>query len=122
MCLPKILFPVFMFAYIFSLPLIFTWPLTFLIYSPPLKNFHIFLATKFISLALSVYSTWVWKKNEFLKQLGQIQDFLQKEADSSKNIVFLKNGVPKFPKIIERKQHKNYIEFTLILIQNQKLE
>ena len=36
MCLPKILFPVFMFAFIFSLPLIFTllvapcWPLAFL--------------------------------------------------------------------------------------------
>ena len=26
MCLPKILFPVFMFAFIFSLLLIFTWP------------------------------------------------------------------------------------------------
>ena len=40
--LPKILFPVFMFAFIFSLPLIFTllatacWPLAFLIFSPPL--------------------------------------------------------------------------------------
>ena len=31
MCLQKILFPVFMFAFIFSLLLIFTWPLTFLI-------------------------------------------------------------------------------------------
>ena len=29
MCLQKILFPVFMFAFIFSLLLIFTWPLTF---------------------------------------------------------------------------------------------
>ena len=36
MCLPKILFPVFMFAVICSPPLIFTWPLTFLIFSPPL--------------------------------------------------------------------------------------
>ena len=32
MCLPKILFPVFMFAFIFSLLLIFTWPLAFLIF------------------------------------------------------------------------------------------
>ena len=31
MCLQKILFPVFMFAFIFSLLLIFTWPLTFLV-------------------------------------------------------------------------------------------
>ena len=46
MCLPKILFPVFMFAVICSPPLIFTWPLTFLIFSPPLWNFHVFLHTK----------------------------------------------------------------------------
>ena len=40
MCLPKILFLVFMFASIFSLSLIFThffcWPLAFLIFPPPL--------------------------------------------------------------------------------------
>ena len=48
-----------------------------------------------------------------------MDEYLQKEADSSKNIVFLENGVPKIPKIIERKQHRNYIEFHLILIQNQ---
>ena len=36
-CLPNILFPVSMFAFIFHLPLIFTcWPLAFLISSPPL--------------------------------------------------------------------------------------
>ena len=52
MCLPKILFPVFMFAVIFSPPLIFTWPLTFLIFSPPLWNFHVFLPTKFVSSLL----------------------------------------------------------------------
>ena len=51
-----------------------------------------------------------------------VVEYLQKEADSSKNIIFLENGVPKIPKIIERKQHRNYIEFHLILIQNQKLE
>ena len=31
-----------MFAFIFSLPLIFTWPLAFLIFSPLLWNFHVF--------------------------------------------------------------------------------
>ena len=31
--------PVFMFAFIFSLPLIFTWQLSFLIFSPQLSNF-----------------------------------------------------------------------------------
>ena len=48
MCLP-IFFPVFMFVFIiFSLPLIFTfvaapcWPLAFVIFSPPLWNFHFF--------------------------------------------------------------------------------
>ena len=35
-CLPKILFPMFMFAIIFSLPLIFTWPPAFLIFATPL--------------------------------------------------------------------------------------
>ena len=52
-CLPKILFSVFMFAFIFSLPLIFTWPLAFLIFSPPLWNFHVFLATKFVSFVFN---------------------------------------------------------------------
>ena len=51
-----------------------------------------------------------------------VVEYLQKEADSSKNIVFFENRVPKIPKIIEQKQHKNYIEFHLILIQNQKLD
>ena len=43
-CLPKILFPVFMFAFIFSLPLIFTWlltlssPLLFLFYPSECKH------------------------------------------------------------------------------------
>ena len=47
MSLPKILFSVFMFAFIFSLPLIFTllavpcWPLAFLIFSLPLWNLHV---------------------------------------------------------------------------------
>ena len=35
------------------------WPLAFLIFSPPLWNFHVFLPTKFVSLALSLLSTWV---------------------------------------------------------------
>ena len=48
MCLPKILFPEFMSALIFPLPLILTWPLIFLIFSPPLWNFHVFLLTEFV--------------------------------------------------------------------------
>ena len=55
MCLPKILFPVLMLAFIFSLPPFFTWPLTFIIFSPPLWNFHVLLSTKFVCLALSLY-------------------------------------------------------------------
>ena len=55
-CLPKILFPVFMFAFIFSLPLIFIWPLAFLIFSPPLCNFYVFLPTKFVSFVFTRFS------------------------------------------------------------------
>ena len=47
----------------FSLPLIFTlywWPLAFLIFSPPLQNFHVVLPTKkcrlcLLSLALDLF-------------------------------------------------------------------
>ena len=56
MCLPKILLPVFMFAFIFSLPLIFIRPLAFLISSPPLCNFYVFLPTKFVSLVFTRFS------------------------------------------------------------------
>ena len=56
MCLPKILLPVFMFAFIFSLPLIFIRPLAFLIFSPPLCNFYVFLPTKFVSLVFTRFS------------------------------------------------------------------
>ena len=56
MCLPKILFPVFMFAFIFSLPLIFIWPLAFLIFSPPLWNFYVSLPTKFVSFVFTRFS------------------------------------------------------------------
>ena len=56
MCLPKILFPVFMFAFIFSLPLMFTWPLAFLILSPPLWNFYVFLPMKFVSFVFTRFS------------------------------------------------------------------
>ena len=56
MCLPKILFPVFMFAFIFSLPLVFIRPLAFLIFSPPLCNFYVFLPTKFVSLVFTRFS------------------------------------------------------------------
>ena len=55
-CLPKILFPVFMFAFIFSLPLIFIWPLAFLIFLPPLWNFYVFLPTKFVSFVFTRFS------------------------------------------------------------------
>ena len=40
------------FSVTFSLPLIFSlrwWPLTFLIFSPPLQNFHVVLPTKNVS-------------------------------------------------------------------------
>ena len=50
------LFPVFMFAFIFSLPLIFIWPLAFLIFSPPLWNFYVFLPTKFVSFVFTRFS------------------------------------------------------------------
>ena len=46
-------------CFYFSLPLIFTllaalyWPLAFLIFSPPLRHFHIFLPTKFVSFVLN---------------------------------------------------------------------
>ena len=56
MCLPKILFPLFMFAFIFSLPLVFIRPLAFLICSPPLCNFYDFLPTKFVSLVFTRFS------------------------------------------------------------------
>ena len=56
MCLPKILFPVFMFAFIFSLPLISIWPLAFLIFSPPLWNFYVSLPTKFVSFVFTRFS------------------------------------------------------------------
>ena len=56
MCLPKILFPVFMFAFIFSLPLIFIWPLAFLIFSPLLWNFYVSLPTKFVSFVFTRFS------------------------------------------------------------------
>ena len=56
MCLPKILFPLFMFAFIFSLPLVFIRPLAFLIFSPPLCNFYVFLPTKFVSLVFTRFS------------------------------------------------------------------
>ena len=57
MCLPKILFSEFMFAVIFSLPLIFTRPLAFLIFSPPLCNFYVFLPTKFVSFVFTRFSS-----------------------------------------------------------------
>ena len=57
MCLPKILFPVFMFAFIFSLPLIFIRPLAFLIFSPPLCNFYVFLPMKFLSFVFTRFSS-----------------------------------------------------------------
>ena len=62
-CSPKILLLVFLFAFIFSLPLIFTfvavpcWPLAFLIFLPPLWNFHVFLPTKFASCVLITRSS-----------------------------------------------------------------
>ena len=57
MCLPKILFPVFIFAFIFSLPLIFIWPLAFLIFLPPLWNFYVFLPMKFVSFVFTRFSS-----------------------------------------------------------------
>ena len=54
MCLQKILFSVSMFAIIFSLPLIFTWLLAFLTFSPPLWNFHVFFSNEIVSLGLSL--------------------------------------------------------------------
>ena len=63
MCLPKILFPVFMLAFIFSLSLFFTWPLTFLIFSPLLYRryeiFMFFFQPNSCSLALSLLSMQV---------------------------------------------------------------
>ena len=57
MCLPKILFPVFIFAFVFSLPLMCTWPLAFLIFSPPQWNFYVFLPTKFVSFVFTRFSS-----------------------------------------------------------------
>ena len=53
-----------------------------------------------------------------------VVEYLQKEADSSKTYCLFGKWGSKDPKIkiIERKQHINYIEFHLILIQNQKFE
>ena len=57
MYLPKILFPVFMFAFIFSHLLIFPRPLAFLIFSPPPWNFYVFLPTKFVSFVFTRFSS-----------------------------------------------------------------
>ena len=57
MYLPKILFTVFMFAFIFSLPLIFPRPLAFLIFLPPPWNFYVFLPTKFVSFVFTRFSS-----------------------------------------------------------------
>ena len=78
-CLPKILFPVFMFAIIFSLTLIFTWPPAFLIFSTPLWNFHVFLPTKFLSpSSFSVIHEGVNIKNSVEKDTTLLAIFLSK--------------------------------------------
>ena len=58
--LPKILFPEITFAFIFSLPLIFTWPLAFLIFFTAVMKFSCFssneiplLCFRLLALALS---------------------------------------------------------------------
>ena len=54
--MPKILFPVFMFAFIFSLQLIFPLlaaRISHFLTAPPLWNFHVFLPAKFVSFDLN---------------------------------------------------------------------